>query len=100
MFKSASQSVIRKILLAAIATIACNSVIASKADDTFNVAFDAGPATLDAYKEADRPGLSLIRMVYSGLIQKTLKQVNSSRLWRPATNLSMTKRWNSRCAKT
>lgn len=70
MFKSASQRVIRKILLATIATIACNSVIASKADDTFNVAFDAGPATLDAYKEADRPGLSLIRMVYSGLIQK------------------------------
>lgn len=43
---------------------------AGKADDTLNIAFDAAPATLDAYKESDRPGLALARMVYSGLLQK------------------------------
>jgi peptide/nickel transport system substrate-binding protein len=69
-FKISSRGLLRKSLAVAIAAIACHSVFAGKADDTFNVAFDAGPSTLDAYKEADRPGLSLIRMLYTGLIQK------------------------------
>ena len=43
---------------------------AGKADDTLNIAFDAAPATLDSYKESDRPGLAMGRMLYNGLIQK------------------------------
>jgi len=43
---------------------------AGKADNTLNIAFDAAPATLDAYKESDRPGLALARMLFTGLLQK------------------------------
>ena len=69
MFSLTSRSVVTKMVTGAVALMLCHAALASKADDTFNVAFDSAPATLDAYKEADRPGLSLIRMVYSGLIQ-------------------------------
>ncbi len=68
------QSILKRVflnfLLASVTALISSSIWAGKIDDTFNVAFDAGPATLDAYKESDRPGLSLIRMVYNGLIQK------------------------------
>lgn len=57
-------------LCAAILQLASSPALAGKADNTLNVAFDAAPATLDAYKESDRPGLALGRMLYSGLIQK------------------------------
>jgi len=70
LFSLTSRSVVTKMVTGAVALMLCHAALASKADDTFNVAFDSAPATLDAYKEADRPGLSLIRMVYSGLIQK------------------------------
>lgn len=56
---------------AAIAAAAGSAMaMANKADDMLNIAFDASPATLDAYKESDRPGLALGRMVFSGLTQK------------------------------
>lgn len=70
MLQFASRNIARKLLAAAASLVVCHAAVASKADDTFNVAFDGAPATLDAYKESDRPGLALARMVYTGLIQK------------------------------
>ena len=73
MFQRAIKTVFPKLMLAAVIAASCNSAFASKADDTLNVAFDAAPATLDGYKESDRPGLSLVRLLYTGLIQKDQK---------------------------
>jgi peptide/nickel transport system substrate-binding protein len=63
----------RSIAVAAIALLMSHAAVAGKAEDTFNIAFDTAPSTLDAYKESDRPGLSMIRMVYTGLIQKDMQ---------------------------
>lgn len=63
-------STIVKLVCAGAVAAAASAAIAGKSDDTLNIAFDAAPATLDAYKESDRPGLALGRMVFSGLIQK------------------------------
>lgn len=49
------------------------AAFAGKADDTLNIAFDSAPATLDAYKESDRPGLAVGRMLFNGLLQKNLE---------------------------
>jgi peptide/nickel transport system substrate-binding protein len=70
MFERAIHTAFPKLALAAALACLSASALAGKADDTLNVAFDAAPATLDAYKESDRPGLALGRMLYSGLIQK------------------------------
>jgi peptide/nickel transport system substrate-binding protein len=60
-------------MLSAAAVLGAASAHAGKADDTLNVAFDAAPATLDLYKESDRPGLAVGRMLFNGLLQKNLK---------------------------
>jgi len=53
-----------------VSTLHLPAAQAGKADNTLNIAFDAAPATLDAYKESDRPGLALARMLFTGLLQK------------------------------
>lgn len=52
------------------AALVAPAALAGKADNTLNIAFDAAPASLDLYKESDRPGLAMARMIYNGLLQK------------------------------
>ncbi|WP_088148419.1 ABC transporter substrate-binding protein [Achromobacter denitrificans] len=59
-----------KLVSAALLALGAHAAQANKAGNSLNIAFDAAPATLDAYKESDRPGLALARMVFSGLLQK------------------------------
>ncbi len=59
-----------KLVTAALLALGAHAAQANKADNSLTIAFDAAPATLDAYKESDRPGLALARMVFSGLLQK------------------------------
>ncbi|UTW12028.1 ABC transporter substrate-binding protein [Marinobacterium rhizophilum] len=56
----------------ACATLAPLPALASKAEDTLNVAFSSEPEALDTYKIAGREGLILSRHIYDGLLYKDL----------------------------
>lgn len=49
--------------------LAC-AAFAGKADNTLNIALGANVSTLDNYRESDRGGLMLARMIYDSLLHK------------------------------
>lgn len=66
----------RRTLLTAAASIACALPLlaqANKAENSLNIALGANVTTLDSYRESDRGGLMLARLVYDSLLSKDQK---------------------------
>lgn len=61
------------LMVTGVALAATNQALAGKTDNSINVGLGANVTTLDSYRESDRGGLMLARLVYDSLLSKDQK---------------------------
>ena len=61
------------VMVAGAALAATSQALAGKADNSINVGLGSNVTTLDSYRESDRGGLMLARLVYDSLLSKDQK---------------------------